>query len=159
MRRDENIYGQLPALEVKFLWDKHEEWKESGMNHLWKSNRITVRGWQDETRKWPLGGHFKLQKVSDLRPKNKALDWKKLFSTFHLGSNLKCYDRFLGVLKGFFGGWTKGCFGRRCDGNNPGLRSPESKHKDVSRPLCLKNTPTLHHSPRAGYERDRKSVV
>ena len=98
MRRDENIYGQLPALEVKFLWDKHEEWKESGMNHLWKSNRITVRGWQDETRKWPLGGHFKLQKVSDLRPKNKALDWKKLFSTFHLGSNLKCYDRFLGVL-------------------------------------------------------------
>lgn len=100
-----------------------------------------------------MGGHFKLQKVSYLRPKNKALDWKKLFSTFHLGSNLKCYDRFLGVLKGFFGGWTKGCFGRRCDGNNPGLRSPESKHKDVSRPLCLKNTPTLHHSPRAGYER------
>ena len=46
----------------------------------------------------------------------------------------------------------KGCFGRRCEGNNPGLRSPESKHKDVSRPLCLKNTPTLHDSPRAGYQ-------
>ena len=46
----------------------------------------------------------------------------------------------------------KGCFGRRCEANNPGLRSPESKHKDVSRPLCLKNTPTLHDSPRAGYQ-------
>ncbi|CAI9166051.1 unnamed protein product [Rangifer tarandus platyrhynchus] len=60
--------------------------------------------------------------------------------------------RFLGVLNGFFGGWMKGCVERRCEGNNPGLRSPESKHKDVSRPLCLKNTPTLHNSPRAGYQ-------
>ena len=25
MRRDENIYGQLPALDVKFLRNKHEE--------------------------------------------------------------------------------------------------------------------------------------
>lgn len=49
-----------------------------------------------------------------------------------LWSDLKCYDRFLG-------GGRKGCFWRRYDGNNLGLRNPESKHKDVKRPLYLKN--------------------